>query len=95
MHYIVRPGVVRTQICGVYLLIPDRKASEACPGVQRINFLLSAAVEELEKGHPVDNIYSFYRILSKKPEEEVRSKIDGILADLCDKGFLIRMEDDA
>ena len=95
MHYIVRPGIVRAKICGVYLLIPDRAASEVCPYVQRISLLVSAAVEVIEKGQPVENIYTIYRILTKKPEEEVRAKVDGLLADLCGKGFLIRVEDDA
>ncbi len=95
MRYKVRPGVVRAQICGAYLLIPDREASEACPYVQRINLLLSAAVEVLEKGQPMENIYTMYRILTKRPEEEIRQKVDRQLADLCDKGFLIRVEDEA
>lgn len=95
MRYKVRPGIVRAQICGVYLLIPDRAASEACPYIRRINLLLSAAVEVIEKGQPIEKIYTIYRILTKRPEEEIRQKVDRQLADLCDKGFLIRVEDEA
>lgn len=33
----VRPGVVLTEIHGVYLLVADREAREHCPYIRRIN----------------------------------------------------------
>ena len=34
-------------------------------------------------------IYKFYSIISKKTPEEIREKVDGYLATLCERGFLI------
>jgi|GEM_PF-5979965 len=93
MHYVLRPGIVRVSVCGVYLLIPNREASLSCPYVQRISIMAAAAIENIEKGLPVEKTYEMYRILSKQPENVVREKIDAMLHAFYEKGFLIRVED--
>ena len=92
MTYELRPGVICTKVCDTYLLIPNREASEHCVGVQRVGLIAAAAVENIEKRQPVENIYKIYSILSKKPDDEVHEKIDGMLEDLCEKGYLIRVD---
>lgn len=94
MRYILRPGIVRTQICGAYLLIPDRMASEVCPHIQRLSIIMASAVEFIDKGEPYEKAYKISEILQKKSEEEAKDYIDTMCADLCEKGFLIRVEDD-
>ena len=94
MRYVLRPGMVRTQICGVYLLIPDREAAESCPHIQRMNLIMASTVEFIEKGEPYEKAYVISEILQKKSKEEAQAYIDTMCANLCDKGFLIRVEDD-
>lgn len=92
MCYKLRPGVVTSKICGVYLLIPTRAVSEFCPGVQRVSLLLYAALELLERGEPMEKIYKMYEILTKQSPDAVKARVDGLLLDLYNKGFLIVTE---
>lgn len=94
MYYVLRPGVVKTKICGVFLLIPDRKASEICPRIQRLNLITALTLEVLEKREPIENAYRNYTYLSRKTMDEAKEKIDGILDDLCKKGYLICEENE-
>lgn len=93
MHYVLRPGIVKTQICGVYLLIPNREASISCPNVRRMNLLLAATVEIIEKGEPIEKAYTVYEILAKKTPEEAKRIVNSNLEQLCESGFLIKVED--
>lgn len=92
MKYITRPGVVLTKVCGSYLLVPTRQASEHCPYIIRLTLLWVIAWNVLSKGDSIDAICKAHMILTKKPEDEVRKKIDVFLKALCDKGFLIAEE---
>ena len=89
MKYTVRPGIVRVNICGAKLLVPDREASLACPQPMRLTMTGAVTWEYLAKGRPMEVIYKFYSIISKKTPEEIREKVDGYLATLCERGFLI------
>lgn len=91
MNYTTRPGVALVTVCGVKLLIADRKASEFCPQPLRLKISGAVIWGFLEKGR-MEDIDTFYSILSKKSPEEVREKVDGFLHDLCEKGFLIAGE---
>lgn len=93
MRYKLRPGVVALKICGVYLLVPNRAASEFCPGVQKVSLLLYAALELLERGDPMEKIYKMYEILTKQTPDAVKARVDGLLSDLCSKGFLVPVGD--
>ena len=94
MRYQIRPGIVRTQICGAYYLIPTRKAADDCPSIMRLSIFTASAWELLEKDREQD-IYRVYEILTKKTAEESRAHVDKLLADLCARGYLIEAEDDA
>ena len=90
MKFKPRPGIVRTKICGQYILIPAREASDYCDRIIKLSLMGVALLEELEKGKGTDNICVFFQKLSKKSEKEVQSKIDRILSELYEKGYLIK-----
>ena len=94
MKYTVRPGVVLTDICGAKLLIPDREASHYCSEPMGLGLMGAIMWEFLTTDTPMDKIYLCYSILSKKKPEEVREKVDGFLAELCERGFLIAGEEE-
>ena len=89
MNYSPRPGIVRAKICGEYLLIPTRSASEECPEVMRLSLMGAALWEELEKGRELKKLYEVFAILSRKPEEEIRERTDKLLDRLYEKGYLV------
>lgn len=94
MKYKVRPGIVRADICGAHLLIPNREASEACPHVMSISLLTAGLWEGLSKSNSTENIYKLYKILLNKPDEEIRQIVDKQLLKLYEKGFLLQAEDE-
>ena len=93
MMYSVRKGVSRVQICGVFFLISNREASEFCPSIKKVNLLISAALEIIEKGDPVENIYKAYSILAKVDIDKAKVKIDKMLNDLYIQGYLVKGSD--
>lgn len=94
MKYKIRPGVVFTEVCGSKLLVPDRRASEACPYIIRVPKLWAAHLQALSNGTPVEKIYRNHSIITKKSIEESREIVDQILAELANKGFIIPLEDE-
>lgn len=94
MHYVTRPGVARVEICGRFLLIPDRKASEYCEEVVPVKFLGAVVWGMLCSGKPLEEISNFYSTMSRKPEEKARAELDAYLSGLCEKGYLIPVEDE-
>ena len=94
MKYKVRPGVVKVQICGSYLLIPTRAAASSCKEIIQLKLLQTMGWELLSAGRPVDEVYKMFSIFTKKPEEENRRMVDTFLENLYEKGFLIKEEDE-
>ena len=94
MKYIQRPGVVLTKVCGTSLLVPNRAASEFCPYVIRLPFLPAGDWQALGNGKTVEMLYQGHSILKQISLEEAKAEVDKELASLCEKGFLIRVEDD-
>ncbi len=94
MNYKIRSGIVRIKICGEYLLVPTRKASETCPKIMKLSLMGAALWEEIEKGNGTDNICIIFQKLAKKPREEIEARINSILEDLCEKSYLIRVEEE-
>ena len=95
MKYKCRPGIVLSHICGVRLLIPTRAASAFCPYPVQVSFIGAVCWEAIQRGNDPNTMYKAYQILSKKSDAEVHKKIDSLLAQLCEKGFLMAVEDDA
>lgn len=92
MKYVLRPGIIRVKVCGVFLLVPNRAASESCPQIRRIGLLGSALIDKLESDESLDTLYEAYRIIKKTSAEEARKAVDDLLASLVDAGYLIAAE---
>lgn len=94
MKYKPRPGIVMVRICGENLLVPTREASEACPHVILLPLMAAALWEELEKGRDAERLSLVFQKLSKKPKEEVDRRIEALLVDLKEKGYVLKVEDE-
>ena len=94
MTYKPRPGILFTKICNTHVLIPNREAQQACPKIIRLPLLWAATWEALAKNKPMEDIYHFHQILTRKPDEEIQQRVNGFLEQLCKQGFLIREEED-
>lgn len=94
MAYRTRPGIVMTNICGVLLLIPTRKAAESCTGMLKLSLLSSIMWETIEKSMPMEKAFQAFQILTKRSDDEVRAKMREVQESLCEKGFLIEVPDE-
>lgn len=94
MNYRLRQGIVFTKICGQYLLIPNRKASETCPHIKPLSIISAAMIENIQKGYPMEKIYQIYEVLSRKTKEESCKRIDQLAEELCKHGFLEKVAGD-
>lgn len=95
-HYKIRPGIVKTEICGVRLLVPTRAASEECPHILRLNMIYDFTWSILTKAdgdEGVENVRKMIALLSKAPDDVVEEKVNQLLSGLCEKGFLIETEE--
>ena len=94
MKYILHPGIVRAKICGQYLLIPDRMASEEGIGILKLNLMTYTLFEAIERGDTLENLYKINQILTKKPMDYIVDKFDKLINGFCEKGYLIAVEED-
>ena len=92
MKYKQRPGIVMTRICGDYYLIPTRSASEDVSCCVRLNLFSSIVWAAIGKEMPLERAYNTIHLISKQPEEQIREKAEKLMADFCEKGFLIETE---
>ena len=89
MAYELRPGIVFTNICGEYLLIPNRQASEQCRTIKRLSLIGAALIETLKKKEPIEKVGKVYEILGKKSPEEATQKIMELAEKLYQEGYLV------
>lgn len=84
-----RPGIVLTRICGQWILIPTREASEKCPHI--IKLILPSAIiwGMIEKRKSEDEMVRALSILTHKDEEAARELVETIMDSLFEKGLLI------
>ena len=89
MKYKPRPGIVCTQICGVYLLIPTRRVFDVCDRIEVLTGIRKAAWRSLCNGNTVENLIRGYQIITKCSEEEATAYFRDFCDDLCRKGYLL------
>ncbi len=89
MKYKCRPGIVRIKICGETFLVPNRATSETVPNIMRLSLLKAAIWEDVEKGRDVSFVIQFFQALTKKPKNEIKERIDQVLDEMYEKGYLI------
>ena len=93
MKYKLRPGILKTSICSVTVLIANREAQDYCPTIMKLPLLWSAAWECIEKQKSIDSLVQVFRILTQKNEDEIRKSIDHIFNQLYENGYLIAAEE--
>lgn len=93
MKYQPRPGVVLTKICDLNVLIPSRAAYGDCRTIKRLPALWAITWEQLGREDAEERIMTVHRILTRKPDEEIRANLDAFLRDLASKGFLIEQNE--
>lgn len=93
MKYKARPGIVLARICGRFVLIPTRIASQDCSQIMPIPMTWVIAWDLIKKGQPEEKILQSLGIFKKKTDEELRAELYEVCAKLAERGFLIAEED--
>lgn len=94
MKYQYRKGIVMARICGEYLLIPTREASEDCPEVVHLTLFGATVLEAIENSRDLSKISGAFQKLTGRPAPEVDERINTLLNDFYEKGYLVRIADD-
>ncbi len=89
MKYSCRPGIVLSKICGVWLLIPTREASEHCPGILHLTLPSVFVWGMLEKGKSERDMCKALSILMHKDEDAMQDVLHSIIQSFLKKGALI------
>lgn len=89
MNYRVCPGIVLTKVCGVYLLVPTRAASERCPGILRMPLPLLFLWLGVKNGVAYERFSPMIQGLLRKSESEAKELVDRSLQKLHEAGYLI------
>lgn len=88
MRYQLCPGVVKTQICGVNLLMRTRAAAVNNIPARHLNLLEAFCVEAVIKQLPPENLEKAFQILTKKEDNDIRQMIDEMHAKLIEEGWI-------
>ena len=97
MNYKPRPGVVMIRVCGVFLLVPTRAASQACPNVRQITpgaGIIWTLFQDNEPDEAAKRFLDFQQKMSKKPIEVLRDKLERFCEGLYEGGYMVRTDED-
>ena len=94
MNYRARPGIVLTKVCGVYLLVPTRAASEHCPGILRLPLPLLFLWLGIRNGVGYEQFWPVFQGLLRKSESESKELVDRSLQKLYEAGYLIAEDEE-
>ena len=86
----IQPGVVLTEIHGVYLLVADREARKYCPDIRQINDLGAMIWEEIRAGKSRDETVSRIRQEYEIPEYiDLGTDVDHFVNSLKENHYII------
>ena len=86
----IQPGVVLTEIHGVYLLVADREARKYCPYIRQINDLGAMIWEEIRAGKSRDEMISRIRQEYEIPEGiDLGTDVDHFVNSLKENHYII------
>lgn len=94
MNYKPRPGIVKTKLCGMNVLIPLREASACCASIQKLPMLWSATWDAFCRGSSIERSIPVHMLLTKKSEEECRRDLEQFCQTMVERGFFIEVPDD-
>ena len=89
MDYVVRPGIVCTAVCGATVLIPTRSVFPEVNRILRLSTMESIVWSAVEKDLPIEELLKVFQIFYKKPDAEIRERIEKICSALCRHGYLL------
>ena len=58
----------------------------------KLNAFSSIIWETVEKNMPMEKAFKAFKILTRKSDEEVEARIQNILDNFCEKGYMITEE---
>lgn len=89
MNYIPCQGIVRTTLCGMNVLIPSRVANDHCRSIMPLSLFGMIVWAGIENDYPIDKVLNTCRLLMKRSDEELTSKIEEYCQGLLKKGFVM------
>lgn len=89
MNYMPRPGIVCAELCGRHVLIPARRASDACKTIYRLSGSAFFVWTAIEKDFPMEKLLELYSVFSKLSPDAQRERIEKQCQDLLNLGFII------
>ncbi len=95
MNYQPRPGIVKTTLCGMQVLIPSREASAYCGSIQRLPLIWSVAWEAFSNGMTVENFIPIYAAFTKKGTEACRENLELFCRTMVERGFMLEVPEEA
>ena len=93
MPYQLRPGVIKTSICGVWLLLATRSAAAACKQSRQLTLPEALCVDTVIKGLPEEHLKTALRIVTKLPDGEPEQELRRIFDVLVQEGWLLEEQD--
>ena len=96
--YKVRPGIVHIKVCDADLLVVTRKIWEGFPGrhVRTVPRLWAACWAVMEKDGKTDqDAVNAFTSLLRRPEEQIRKRLEKCFTTLAEEGYMIYTEEEA
>ncbi len=87
--FYIRPGIVKVNICGTDLLVATRAVWQECPRIRRLPKLWSVCWGIMEKGKSDRETVKIFSDLLKRPEEEIRKRLEKCFSTLAEEGYLL------
>ena len=92
MNYEPREGVVLVTVCGVKLLIPDRKALKYCQNGIRLSFIGLLVWNTVSQGRDMQYAIKILSEISRKQPDQCEEMIMKELDKLVQAGFIVNVE---
>ncbi len=94
MYYKPRPGIVKTKLCGMNVLIPQREASAYCTTIQQLPMLWAATWDAFCKGASIESSIPVHVAFTKKSPEECRVKLEQFCRTMVERGFMVEVPEE-
>ena len=92
MDYIPRPGIVSVKLCGQYVLIPSRQASDACKSALPLSMAGLMVWNAIVQDDSMEKLQNLYGVFSSLEPEAQLSKIQEFCQKLLKLGFILPKE---
>lgn len=94
MIYKPRPGIVKTKLCGMNVLVPQREASAFCASLQPLSFLWSATWDAFCNGSTIEKSVPVHVLFTKKTPEDCRADLEKFCTTMVERGFMIEVSEE-